>query len=396
VTQWTQARGRFDQLWSRLRALGVKETLVIEREVFRRILKSTLAATLAWLAAEQIGSPRPALASLAAIIVLQLTVRASLARSIQLTVAVTLGLGAALALGNVVGLHWWSIALVVLAGLIAGELFRLGALSGQVSISALLALSLGSGYGIERAIDTVIGALIAVAVNALVAPPSHVSEASRTLRGIGEDLGALLGDLGAGSAKRPNDETIRRWLVRGRDLAADSRAAIGTVKQGEESLQFNPRARGELAQLSRLTEARRALDHSITQTRGIARSLLDLPQPIDDPSVAAVLASIGGMLAETGRAVAAFGRLQERPSSAADRDQIETSREAATVLAGQVVDLLAPLTSAETATAQSADENVAATGRLLASILVDAERLVREVDITSGAHRGAVSDEVAG
>src|SRR6266571_2663279 len=175
MTQWTQARGRIDQLWARIHALGIRETLVIEREVFRRILKSTLAATLAWLAAELIDSPRPALASLAAIIVLQITVRASLMRSIQLTVAVTLGLG----------------------------------------------------YGLERTVDTFVGAVIAVVVNALVAPPSHVSEASRTLRGIGEDLGALLTDLGTGLTKSPNSETIRRWLVRARDLAADSRAAIG-------------------------------------------------------------------------------------------------------------------------------------------------------------------------
>jgi uncharacterized membrane protein YgaE (UPF0421/DUF939 family) len=392
MTQWTQARGRIDQLWARIHALGIRETLVIEREVFRRILKSTLAATLAWIVAEQIGSPRPALASLAAIIVLQITVRASLMRSIQLTVAVTLGLGAALSLGKLLGLHWWSIALVVLAGLIAGELFRLGPLSGQVSISAMLAISLGSGYGVERTLDTFVGAVIAVIVNALVAPPSHVSEASRTLRGIGEDLGALLTDLGTGLAKNPNSETIRRWLVRARDLAADSRAAIGTVKQGEESLQFNPRARGELAQLARLTEARRALDHSITQTRGIVRSLLDLPQPIADDAVRAVLTSIGSMLSEAGRAAAAFGRLQETPSSTKDRELLEASARVALERAEEAAAALAALSAAGTATAQGGSS--ATTGRLLASILVDAERLVHEVDIVSGAHRAAVSEDL--
>jgi uncharacterized membrane protein YgaE (UPF0421/DUF939 family) len=392
MTQWTQARGRIDQLWARIHALGIRETLVIEREVFRRILKSTLAATLAWIVAEQIGSPRPALASLAAIIVLQITVRASLMRSIQLTVAVTLGLGAALSLGKLLGLHWWSIALVVLAGLIAGELFRLGPLSGQVSISAMLAISLGSGYGVERTLDTFVGAVIAVIVNALVAPPSHVSEASRTLRGIGKDLGALLTDLGTGLAKSPNSETIRRWLVRARDLAADSRAAIGTVKQGEESLQFNPRARGELAQLARLTEARRALDHSITQTRGIVRSLLDLPQPIADDAVRAVLTSIGSMLSESGRAAAAFGRLQETPSSTKDRELLEASARVALERAEEAAAALAALSAAETATAQGGSS--ATTGRLLASILVDAERLVHEVDIVSGAHRAAVSEDL--
>jgi uncharacterized membrane protein YccC len=416
VVRWAPARSRADQLTARLRALGLKETLVIQREVLRRILKSTLAATLAWLAAELINSPRPALASLAAIIVVQITVRASLARSIQLTVAVTLGLGAALALGRLAGLHWWSIAIVVLAGLIAGELLRLGNLSAQVSISAMLALSLGSGYGIERVIDTAIGALIGALVSALVAPPSHVSEASRTLRGIGEDLGALLADIGKGMAQRPNRDAIQRWLQRARDLGADSRAAIGTVKQGEESLQFNPLARNELAQLSRLTEARRALDHAISQTRGIIRSLMDLAQPIEDPDAIRVLRALSEVLAEASTAVASFGRLQEDAGSESDRHRLVQSCESAHRLGERVVLALAPMTATEEAleaemtaattpapvagqqdakyqTAASAATSRAAAGRLLSSVFVDVDRLLREVDIISGAHRAAVSPQ---
>ncbi|HEY2044189.1 MAG TPA: FUSC family protein [Jatrophihabitans sp.] len=415
MPRWTFARSRADQLTARLRALGLKETLVIDREVFRRILKSTLAATLAWLAAELIDSPRPALASLAAIIVVQITVRATLTRSIQLTVAVTLGLGASLALGHLVGLHWWSITLVVLAGLIAGELLRLGTLSAQVSISAMLALSLGSGYGIERVIDTAIGALIGALVNALVVPPSHVSEAARTLRGIGEDLGTLLADIGRGIGNQPNPDTIHRWLQRARDLGADSRAAIGTVKQGEESLQFNPLARNELAQLSRLTEARRALDHAISQTRGITRSLLDLHQPIDDRDTIRVMIALGDVLTEAGGAVAGFGRLLEDPASRSDRLLVEQGCERARQNGDRVVLALAPLTApgappagppeaelgqaesgaepgaAEGETTASAATSRAAAGRLLSSVLVDADRLVREVDIISGVHRAAVA-----
>jgi uncharacterized membrane protein YccC len=387
-------------LWARLRVLGVRESLLIEREVLRRILKSTLAATIAWEVAVRMGGHSPALACLGAILVVQITVRASLARSIQLTIGVTLGLLTAIALGDWLGLQWWSIAIVVLGSLIAGELLRLGPFSTQVALSALLALTLGSKYGTERAIDTAIGALIGVAINALIVPASHVSEASRTLRGLGEDLGALLNEISAGLAKGPDESTIRRWLKRARDLGCDSRAAIETVKQGEESLQFNPWARDELAQLSRLTEARRALDHSIAQTRGIIRSLLDLPQPIQDPQVAEILSALGSMIRQTAVAVAAFGRLQERPSSAEDRLQIEASRQVANDLAISVVHLLRQLTApydeivvAGTPTAEQDGRN--ATGRLLASILVDVERLVQETDIRNGAHRAAVVDPEA-
>jgi len=388
--QWTSIRGRADQLVARFRSLGLAETITIEREVLLRIFKSTVAATLAWLAAEVINSPRPALASLAAIIVLQITVRASLTRSIQLTAAVILGLGGALTLGKLLGLHWWSIALVVLVGLVAGELFRLGALSGQVAISAMLAISLGRGYGLERTIDTVLGAVIAVIVNAILAPASHVSAASRTLRALGEDLGALLSDIGRGLARASDDavpaslspDTIRRWLIRSRDLVADSRAATATVKQSEESLQynrFNRSAKTDLAQLSRLTEARLAMDHCITQTIGLVRSLIDLTQPIQDRDVRIALAAIGQILPAAGAASSAFARLQENPSAEKDRASLIQARVRAldqSAIAADAVARLAP----------------GSTERLLGSILVDIDRLLNEIDIENGVHRGAVDD----
>lgn len=394
-------RSRSDQLRARLRRLGLRETLSIEREVLRRIIKSTIAATLSWLAAEAIHSPRPALAALAAIIVLQITVRASLARSIQLTVAVTLGLGGSIALGHVLGVSWWSIGLVVLAGLVVGELLRLGALSGQVAISAMLALSLGSSYGAQRAVDTAIGALIGVLVNVAISPASYVSEAGRTLRAIGEDLELLLKEIGTALTDDPDEDVRRRWLSRARDLSADSRSAIATVKQGEESLQFNPRARRELAELARFSEGRRAIDHSINQTRGIARSLLELPHPLSGLGLDEVIAALGVFMVEAGDAVGAFGRLLAGPATDADRERLDGVAERAKQLAADAARALSEL-HAETSTLSgslSAEADVpgaaqqaprSAAGRLLVSIFVDVERLVREVDIADGAHRAAI------
>ncbi len=401
MTRWPALRSRIDQFSGRLRQIGLRETLWIERDVVRRILKTTLAATLSWFAAELIGSPRPALASLAAIIVLQVTVRASLARSIQLTVGVTLGLIASIGIGHVLGVRWWTIAIIVLAGLIAGEVFRLGAMSGQVAISGMLALSLGSSYGLQRTIDTALGALIGVLVNVAVSPTSYVSDATRALRAIGEDLGALLDDMGSALGTSSSRDTYRRWLTRARDLSADSRAAIATVKQGEESLQFNPRARREIAQLERLAEARRALDHAINQTRGVARSLLELPEADSYPGTAEaviaardeVLAAVGLMMRAGGRGVAAFGRLQEKPNSVADRFLLTTMATETTRLSGEVVRALTELERCETGEhpADAVGQSGSVT-RLLTSIFVDVERLVHEVDITEGDHRSAVAE----
>jgi uncharacterized membrane protein YgaE (UPF0421/DUF939 family) len=167
-------RGFLEERTARLRSMGLREALSIDPATWRRMLKSTVA----WEAAALIHSPPPVLASLGAVLVVQVTVRATLWRSIQLTVAVTLGLAASVLLGHLLGLHWWTVGITILAGLVVGELLRLGPFSNQIAISALFALSLGSAFGYQRMVDTALGAAIGVLVNALIAPPTYVQEAS--------------------------------------------------------------------------------------------------------------------------------------------------------------------------------------------------------------------------
>ena len=369
-----------EQRVARLRSLGVREALTIEGATLRRLVKSTVAGTLSWEVAALIHSPRPVLASLGAILVVQVTVRPSFSRSIQLTVAVTIGLAGALLLGHVLGLHWWSVGLTILAGLVVGELLRLGPFSSQAAISALLALSLGGTYGYERVIDTAIGAGIGVLVNALIAPPTYVQEASQALRRVGEDLSVLLDDIAAGLTNRPDRGTVQRWLARAREISAAVRAADATVTQGEESLRFNHRAGAEMDQLERLGEARSALEHAVTQTRGMVRSMLDLHPALDSTEVAPVLAALGELLRSASVQVATFGRLQQQPDLTADREESERAHLAALAARDRAASALRAMPPSSDGTA-----------RLLASILVDGERLIREVDVRDGAHVAGVA-----
>lgn len=368
-----------EQRAARLRAFGVREALTIEGATLRRIIKSTVAGTVAWEVAALINSPRPVLASLGAILVVQVTVRASLARSIQLTVAVTIGLAGALLLGHLLGLHWWSIGLITLSGLVVGELLRLGPFSPQAALSALFALSLGSAYGYQRMVDTAIGAGIGVLVNALIAPPTYVQEASQGLRRIGDDLGVLLADIGSGLPSGPDRGAVERWLARAREISEAAHAAEGTVGQGEESLRFNPRASDQMDHLERLGDARLAFEHAVNQTRGLVRSLLELHPELGSAELAPVLEALGELLREAGVQVGMFGRLQQQPDSVADRGASERAHEAALAARDRAANALRTLPPAT------------GTGRLLASILVDGERLIREVDIRDGAHIAGVA-----
>ena len=369
-----------EQRVARVRSFGVREALTIEGATMRRLVKTTLAATLAWEVAALMNSPRPVLAPLGAILVVQVTVRSSFSRSIQLTVAVTVGLGGALLLGHVLGLHWWSVGLAILLGLVVGELLRLGPFSAQAAVSALLALSLGSTYGYERLVDTAIGALIGVLVNALIAPPTYVQEASQALRRVGDDLSVLLDDVAAGLHGQPDLNTVQRWLARARETSASISAADSTVNQGEESLRFNHRKAAELARLERLGEARVAFEHVTNQTRGIVRSLVELHPQLQSPEVAPVLTALDELLCSASVQVATFGRLQQQPDTPADRDESERAHQAALAARDQAAKALRAMT-----------EPADGAARLLASILVDGERLIREVDTRDGVHMGAVA-----
>lgn len=373
-----------DARLARLREDGFRGLISIAAATRVRLVKATLAATLAWEAADLLSSPRPALASLAAILVVQVTVRATLARSIQLTVGVTIGLIIAVSLGHLLGQHWWTIGLIVLGGLATGELLRLGPFAAQTAISALLAFSLGGNYGLARIEDTIVGAVIGVVVNALVAPPSVAAETAAKLRREAEDLGLLLADIGHGLPDGLHADQVARWLERARACAAGVGAAVDDLDQVEESLRFNPLGRTTDEHVARLVESGRALEHVAVQARGIARALGDLARDraVSGPADA-VLRLIGAALIDVGHATSAFGRLQEDPESAPDRAQATAA----------VASAVAHREAAAAATAEPGAHArpTPPDALLLSSILVDTSHLIREVDVEHGTHVAAVT-----
>src|SRR5215213_4569946 len=165
--------------WRRLRGIGLRRWVTLEQDTLRQIGKTALAATLSWeLAIRLLDSPLPALAALGAILTVQVTVKQTVTFGIQQVVGVTVGVGAAIAVIGVLGVHAWTVAVVILIALVIGHLLRLGKQVNQVAISALLVLALGTGYGSVRIVDTLLGAVIGVLVNALLAPPTHVQGAA--------------------------------------------------------------------------------------------------------------------------------------------------------------------------------------------------------------------------
>jgi uncharacterized membrane protein YccC len=357
--------------WRRLRGVGLRRWLRLERDTLRQIAKTALAATLAWeLSIVLLNSTIPALAALGAILTVQVTVKQTVTFGIQQVVGVTVGVGAAVVLVNFVGVHLWTVAVVILAALVVGNLLRLGRQVNQVAISALLVLALGSGYGGIRLIDTLLGAVVGVLVNALVAPPTHVQSAAAEIARVAEDIGLLLADMGRGLRAGWDRGAAAGWLRRARELGSARARAGDAVRQGDESLVYNPLARDEAELVARLTEAHTALEHVATQLRGIARALADLH---GDPTAEPVLDALADPMEQSGTAVAAFGRLQ----TGGGREELQRAHDAAVAGLEKVSVALA---------AQPSEQDP----RTLVSLYVDAGRLLHEIDPAAGAHTGAV------
>ena len=361
--------------WRRLRGIGLRRWLTLERDTLRQIAKTALAATLSWeLAIRLLHSPLPALAALGAILTVQVTVKQTVTFGIQQVVGVTVGVGGAFAVVGLLGVHAWSVGIVILIALVIGHLLRLGKQVNQVAISALLVLALGTGYGSVRIVDTLLGAVVGVLVNATLAPPTHVQAAAAEIARVAEDLGLLLADVGKGLRTGWDHRAAQDWLRRARDLDAARARAGEAVRRGDESLLYNPLARGEAEAVARLTEAHTALEHVATQVRGVTRALADLATA---PGLDA------GSAAVPGRWPTRWSRPAPRwPRSAGSR-----SGATGPSCSGPTTPRWRGWPRCRGRWSELPSEQ---DPRTLVSLYVDAGRLLHEIDPADGAHTGAV------
>ncbi len=374
----------------RIRSDGLPSWLDLERATFLQLVKAAAASGLAWALADALGSELPVLAALAALLAVRVTVYQTLRGGVQVVIGVVVGVYAAQAVGALVGVNGWTISILMLAALLLGRAMRLGQQSNEVAVSALLAVALGARYGTARLYDTALGAAVGLAVNALVAPPQLVDDAGRELRGIGEDLGILARDVAAGLTGNWTLEQARGWLRRARELNGDLTDAEDKVEKGDESVRYNPRRAADAELVARFAEARVALDHVVHILRSITRTLVDLVDRGVSESERAALSDLAPVLTALADAVKAFGRLQSRgPHSwIRDRRALEHALVAARIQRREYDDRRrrAPL-----------PEEGAAT-RMLVAVLVDVDRLFRELDPRDGAHTAAlpIADRLTG
>jgi hypothetical protein len=278
-----------------------------------RTAKTTLAAVLSWeLALRLPGTEPPVLAPLTALLVTQLTIVKTVTGSLQRVASVTAGVLLALAVAELLGLHWWSIGLVIFVSLALGQVLQLGSHRLEVPISALLVLTLGGTPGVARTrvLETLIGAVVGVGVNAVLVPPVYVQPAGEAIYELAEEMARVLREAAGDLAEGWSGEDAYERLQAARELDGRVAGAREAVGRAEDSLRLNPRRRLVGDPSGELREGMTGLEHSAILVRGICRSLVDLDTATDgagpDP---ALRATIGRLLAELAGTVRTFGEL---------------------------------------------------------------------------------------
>ena len=341
-----------------------------------------MAAGLAWWVASLITDVRnPLLAPLTAVVTVRVSVRSSVSRAVLRSGAVVFGVLVALALGDTVRLNGVTIALLVAGSLAIAELlFRLPLWAAtQVPISILVVLGAvatpdtSDGWG--RAVDTLIGAAVGVAVSLLL-PASRRVDARQTLDRLANGLESTLEEIGEGLGRQWSSDDTTEWR-RDAHVARDRlvQQALEAVGDSREAARWNHRDRRHIAELGRYEELAERAERAAIGVSAIARTIDEFAQRSDEahqplPRMAALMLA----LAHGVRAVvqAGLGDIEDAEADAAIAD-VRAKREEC--LAGARRRARLALDS----DAGSEDDRSAAEWLGYAAVLVHVDRIVHDL-----------------
>ena len=277
-------------------------------------VRSAAAATVAYVIALRLSpEPAPLTAPLTALLVVQVTLYATLTTGIRRVNSVVAGVVVAIAFSVLVGLTWWSLALLILASLAVGHLVRVSEFVPEVAISAMLVLGVTrvGDTAWARVLETLIGAVVGLGCNLLFAPPVWVGAAGESIGDLARRVRQLMLRMGEEAAGRTPVEHATARLHEARRLDHDIVQVDAALRQAEDSLKLNPRVREGLLHRIVLRTGLDTLEICTVVLRVLARTLTDLakerdPDPLFEPQVGATLEQL---LSEVGDAVVSFAVL---------------------------------------------------------------------------------------
>ncbi|MFH8798527.1 aromatic acid exporter family protein [Streptomyces sp. NPDC017936] len=276
--------------------------------------RSAAAATIAYVIALRLSpEAAPLTAPLTALLVVQVTLFATITNGVRRVNAVVAGVLVAIAFSLLVGLTWWSLALLIVASLAVGHLVRVDEYVPEVAISAMLVLGVTSigDTAWARILETLIGAVVGLAINLLLPPPVWVEEAGESIGGLARRVRQLMLRIGEQASGRTAFEQAAARLHEARRLDHDIVEVDASLRQAEDSLRLNPRVREGLLHRVVLRTGLDTLEICTVVLRVLARTLTDLakerePDTLFEPEIGEV---VERLLSEVADAVVSFSVL---------------------------------------------------------------------------------------
>ena len=302
------AEGRFRRAWDRF-TQATSWTRPTSTEI-GVVLKAGLAAGLAWAIADLVTDiANPVLAPLAALVTVRVSVRASVSRAVLRSTAVVLGVLVALAIGDTISLNGLTVGLLVAGSLAIAELLLRMPLwaATQMPVSVLVVLGAVAvtehSSGWWRAVDTLIGAAVGVAVS-LAFPASRLIDGRQTLDRLADGIGDSLDAMGHGLEEPWGSDQTAEWRREARvtreRLVPQAAEAVG---DGRDAARWNHRDRRHLEELTRLEDLMPRAERSTIGVSAIARTLDEFAQLSSD--MHAPMRRMSGLLLALGDAVRA-------------------------------------------------------------------------------------------
>ncbi|MFD5325774.1 aromatic acid exporter family protein [Streptomyces sp. NPDC127092] len=242
-------------------------------------VRSTAAATLSYVVALQLSSePAPLTAPLTALLVVQVTLYSTLTTSLRRVNSVVVGVLIAIAFSVLVGLSWWSLALIILASLLVGRLVRVEEFIPEVAISAMLVLGVTqvADTAWDRVLETLIGAVVGMLFNLVLAPPVWVDTAGDSIEDLARRMRRLLLEVAEEFGGAPPVERAAARLHEARRLDNDVAEVDAALRTAEDSLRFNPRVKEGLLHRIVLRTGLDTLEICAVVLRVLARTFTDL------------------------------------------------------------------------------------------------------------------------
>lgn len=253
---------------------------VKKRLPFLQIIKTIVAGVIAWfLAALLLGDTKPVFATIAALIVVQPSVNQSLRRGIERSVGAVVGVTIAFGMVLIFGDVAWVALVSMSSGILLAWIFKLTpATAVQISLSAMLVLALGAitpVYASLRILETIIGALVGIIINAVVAPPVAIAPANEAVSKLGAHVAQILEDMGTVLANQTSARVLDTLYLNARALREEFNETLATLTQAQESLRYNARKKKLSHLLDRENQLMERLAILVTRVIGMARAIRD-------------------------------------------------------------------------------------------------------------------------